>query len=103
MSLHYDEKGKFFTDYVSKDSVQAIIQTTTHRIEGLIYVRTGERVSDFLNTGGPFLAVTDATISDLSGVEVLSADFLSVNQNHVIWLTPKDEKSRQDEPADFHP
>ena len=34
---YYDEKGKVFTDIVSKVAVQATIQTTTHRMRGLLH------------------------------------------------------------------
>ena len=102
MSLHYDEKGKFFTDYVSKDAIQAIIQTTNNRIEGEVYVRSGERVSDLLNSGGPFLAVTNARILDQNGAVLKRVDFLAVNQNLIIWLAPVDDAS-QDEPAENRP
>ncbi len=90
MTLHYDEKGKFFTDYVSKDVVSAIIQTVSHRIYGNLYLRSGERVSDMLNRSEPFLAITDAKVFDAAGQEILSLDFLAVNTQHVVWLAPEE-------------
>jgi hypothetical protein len=90
MSLHYDEKGKFFTDYVSKDAISAIIQTITHRIRGNLYLRSGERVSDMLNRAERFLAVTDATLFDAAGEKISTVDFVAVNTEHIIWLTPEE-------------
>ena len=34
MTIEYDEKGKIFTDIVSKVAIQATIQTTTHMMRG---------------------------------------------------------------------
>jgi hypothetical protein len=103
MTLHYDEKGKFYTDYVSKDSIQTIIQTTSQRIEGKIYLRVGERISDYLNRGDPFLAVTDAMVYDQQGVFLQAHDFMAVNQALIIWLAPINQESDLDSQADIQP
>ena len=95
MSLHYDEKGKFFTDYVSKDSIQALIQTATNLIEGNLYLRSNERVSDMLNRSDRFIAVTDVVIYDLEGNELYSCEFLAVNAEQVIWLMPVEDASEE--------
>jgi hypothetical protein len=91
MSLHYDEKGKFFTDYISKDAVKVILQTATNRIEGTLYIRTGDRVSDTLNHAEKFIALTDASVFDLAGKKIYEGDFLAVNVDLVIWLKPLEE------------
>ena len=39
----FDNKGKIFTDVISKESVTAVIQTVTHQIRGFVHVRPGER------------------------------------------------------------
>ena len=90
MSLHYDDKGKFYTEYVSKNAVEAIIQTLTHRINGKIYIRVGERVSDELNQSEKFLAVTEATIFDTEGDLTYKCDFITVNRDHIIWIMPEE-------------
>ena len=90
MVMHYDEKGKFFTDYISKRSIEAIIQTQTNRIHGYIYVRINERVSDELNRAEQFLAITDAEIFSLQGEKLYECDFLAVNREMVIWLMPQE-------------
>lgn len=97
MSLHYDEKGKFFTDYVSKDAVDAIIQTVLHRIHGRLYVRVGERVSDEINRADRFLALTDATIYDQQGNMVQVCPFLSVNRDQVVWIYPEESEDNSEE------
>jgi len=90
MSLHYDDKGKFYTEYVSKNAVNAVIQTLTHRINGKIFIRVGERVSDELNQSDKFLAVTEATIFDNAGDLSYKCDFITVNRDHIIWIMPED-------------
>jgi hypothetical protein len=94
MSLHYDEKGKFFTEYVSKEMIRAVLQTATHRIEGTLYVRAGERVSDMLNRAEKFLALTEATVYDLAGEKLFASDFIAVNVDLVIWLKPDEEPAK---------
>ena len=34
MSIRFDDKGKFFTDVISKEAVPVLIQTPTNRIQG---------------------------------------------------------------------
>ena len=43
MDIEFDEKGKFFTNVVTKISVPATIQTTGRLIRGEVHVRKGER------------------------------------------------------------
>lgn len=91
MSIRYDEKGKFFTDVITKDAVASNIQTLVTRIEGNLHVRINERVKDELNRGEQFLAVTDATIFNLQGQKLYDAEFMLINRDHVIWIVPDDE------------
>lgn len=91
-SIHYNEKGKFFTDVISKEAVLAWIQTSTHMIKGYVHVRSGERVKDELDRDEPFLAVTDAVVINVLGEEIHSCDFISINRRQIIWLIPDDEK-----------
>lgn len=91
MSIRFDEKGKFFTDVVSKDAVQVIIQTLTHRIHGHVHIRPNERLKDEMNQGDSFLAVTEATVFDRTGNKLYSGDFMVINREHIIWLLPEDQ------------
>ena len=91
MSFEYDEKGKLFTNVVSKRPVAAVIQTTTHLIRGSIHIRPGERVKDELDRDEFFLAVTGAVILDAAGETLQRADFLAVRRAHIVWLIPQEE------------
>ena len=90
MTIHYDEKGKFFTDIISKKSVDVIIQTNTHRIEGKVHVRRGDRLSDELDRDVAFMAVTEAKIFDTSDQPVYTSDFLSVAKSNIVWILPSE-------------
>ena len=94
MTIEFDDKGKYFTDIISKVAIPAIIQTTTHRITGSIHVRPGGRIKDELDRNEPFLAVTGAIVYDAGGSEQLRADFLSVQRSQVVWIAPRDEPDR---------
>ena len=96
MSIRFDDKGKFFTDVVAKESVPVVIQTPTNRIQGIIHVRPGSRLKDEINQSEPFFAVTEAIIFDLTGAEQLRCEFMAINREHIIWLMPLDELRDQD-------
>lgn len=89
--IRYDEKGKFFTNFVTKNTVQAIIQTTHYRIRGEIHVRVGDRVKDELNRPDQFLAVTNAAIYDDTDTLLFRREFVSINRDHIIWVIPEKE------------
>lgn len=91
MVLEFDEKGKYYTDVITKDVVLCQIQTTTHRIRGNVHVRKGERLSDEINQSNLFLAVTSAEIFSLEGEIVYKSDFLAINREHIVWLMPIEE------------
>jgi len=92
MSIEFNEKGKYFTDIVSKVAVPAIIQTTTHRIEGSIHVRLDGRVKDELDRPEPFLAVTSAKVIASDGVTVLyQTDFMTIARPQIVWVIPSDD------------
>ncbi|HUF36948.1 MAG TPA: hypothetical protein VMN57_00340 [Anaerolineales bacterium] len=101
MTIHYDEKGKFFSDIITKSQVRATIQTRTHRIEGRIFVAGNERPKDALNVDERFLAVTDATVFGAAGEILEAADFIAINREHIIWVIPHEvEPVKEGSPHD---
>ncbi len=94
MSLEYDDKGKIFTDVVSKVAVAALVQTTMHLIRGNIHIRPDERLKDELNRDEPYLAMTNASIVDADGKQVYASDFLAVRREQVVWVMPDSETRR---------
>ncbi len=97
MSIEYDEKGKFFTDVVSKDVIRSEIQTVTHHIRGNVHVRKGDRLSDEINQPNLFLPVTSAEVFSPDGERLYTSNFLVVNREHIVWLIPIDEDQEKSE------
>jgi hypothetical protein len=95
MSIEYDEKGKFFTDVVTKIPIPSIVQTTTHLIRGYVHIRQGERLKDELENNERFTAITDVTVSDMAGNVVFSGPFLAVRRDQIIWVMPVDKDSNK--------
>ncbi len=91
MSLEFNEKGKYFTDIISKAAVPAIIQTTKHRIEGFIHIRMDGRLKDELDRNEVFLAVTNARVLTEDGSVLYEADFLSVARLQIVWVIPTED------------
>ena len=89
MGTRYDDKGKIFTDVVTKEPVQVLIQTTTmQRISGRMFVSPDERVKDELNHAERFLAVKDASVYDQQGNLIRQCTFIAVNRDQIAWLIP---------------
>lgn len=91
MSIRYDEKGKFFTQVVSKEPYPVIIQTLMHRIEGNVYARQDERIKDSINAESQFIAVTDVKIYNTQGQVIYQSDLTLVNGDHIVWMIPNYE------------
>lgn len=91
MSIHYDAKGKFFTPVVTKDPIPVIIQTLLHRIEGILYIKPDDRVTDAVNSEEKFIALTEVSIINAQGKIIIETDFLLVNRDQIIWMFPNDE------------
>ena len=91
MSIRFDDKGKFFTEVISKEAVSVVIQTPTHLVQGNIHIRPGERLKDEINQAEDFFAVTEATIFDNEGQEMYQTDFLVIYRDAIIWLLPQDK------------
>jgi hypothetical protein len=92
MTIEYDDKGKIFTDIVSKTAVLATIQTTTHLVRGNIHVRRDQRIKDELDLDESFLAITDANVLGPDGQVVFHAPFLAVKRSHIVWVIPEQDK-----------
>ncbi len=91
MSIEFNDKGKYFTDIISKVAVPSIIQTITHRIEGSIHVRLDGRMKDELDRSETFLAVTDAKVFAPDGSVMYHTDFMTVSRLQIVWVIPGDD------------
>jgi hypothetical protein len=90
-----DEKGKIFTEVVTKIPVPVIIQTTTHRLLGNIHIRPDQRLKDELDFAEPFVAVTNASVLDADGKIVHRADFLAVRRDQIVWVLPEEKTAKE--------
>jgi len=93
MTFEYDEKGKIFTDIVSKVAVPATIQTTSHLIRGQLHVRRDQRIKDELDLNENFLAMTEVSVMGPDGQTLFQAPFLAVRRSHIIWVLPEQNQS----------
>jgi hypothetical protein len=97
MSIEYDEKGKIFTDVVSKTAIHATIQTTTHLLQGYIHVRRDQRIKDELDRDKDFLALTDVNVLGSNGQSLFQAPFLAVRRAHIVWVMPEEKPGQENE------
>jgi hypothetical protein len=95
MTIEYDEKGKFFTDVVSKVSVHVTVQTTGQRVSGNVHVRRGERLKDELDRAESFLAITDASVLGADGKVAFTASFLAIQRSQIVWVMPDVEDVKE--------
>jgi hypothetical protein len=87
-----DEKGKRFTDVITKHPIYATVQTITHLMRGNIHVRRDQRIKDELDLDEKFLAVTDVDVLAVDGQILFHAPFMAVNRAHIIWVRPEQDK-----------
>jgi hypothetical protein len=88
MTIEYDEKGKVFTDIVTKMPVFVTIQTTTHLMRGHMHVRRDQRVKDELDQDEKFLALTDVQVQGPDGQTLFHAPFIAVRRDQIVWVMP---------------
>jgi hypothetical protein len=96
MFSQFEDKGKIFTQVVSKKPVSVIIQTTSNRIKGKIHIRPEDRVKDELNRRETFIAVTDAVVFSHENEILFTSSFLTLNTEQIVWLIPEGELREQE-------
>ncbi len=97
MFTQFEEKGKVFTNVVTKKPALVHIQTTSHLIRGKVHVRPDERLKDELNQNEMFIAVTDAVIFDNLGNTKFQCGFLAVNREQIVWLFQDEDTEERTE------
>ncbi len=96
MCTEYDEKGKYFTNIITKEAVAAKIQTVTHLVEGEIHVRHDQRLKDEMDLAEPFLAVTNATLYTSDGQVFLRTNFIAIRREQIVWVATSDDILKED-------
>mgnify|MGYP001597207749 CR=1 FL=1 len=92
MSIEYDEKGKFYTDIITKQPISVVIQTSIHLVRGFVHVRQGERLKNELESDEVFLAVTEASVIGADEKVLFTVPFMAVKRSQIIWVMPVEEK-----------
>jgi hypothetical protein len=87
----FDDKGKIFTNIITKQPIRVIVQTEKYRIHGQMHITPSERLKDELNGSDQFVAVTDATVFDAAGNVTYRSNFLTLNRDFIVWLIPEDD------------
>jgi hypothetical protein len=88
MTVEYDEKGKIFTEVVTKVAIPSVVQTTQQLIRGNVHVRRDERLKDELDRDELFLAITDASVIGTDGQTLHQARFMAVRRAQIVWVMP---------------
>lgn len=92
-------KGVIKTDLarrIEKAKVRVRIYTNLFLIEGFIYVIPGSRLTDFLNTPGDFIPITDATLRFLPAEkETFKKEFLALRKSNILLLMEADENPKE--------
>ncbi len=88
--MRFDEKGKFYTPRVTKDTLPALIRTADQVIVGHVYVRPDKRLKDDLSEDSSrFLPVTDARVYRAADESLLyHSSLLLVSYQHIIMISP---------------
>jgi hypothetical protein len=92
MDMRIDEKGKYFTPRVAKDTLPALVRTADQVIVGHVYVRPDKRLKDDLNEDtSRFLPITDARVYNAADETLLyHSSFLLVAYQHIVMISPLD-------------
>jgi len=99
MFASFEEKGKIYTNVISKHPVDVVIQTTTHFIHGQIHIRPDDRILDEINEAKEFLAVTDAIVKNSNAEVIYRTKFIAVSRHQIVWVIPTSEMQRVEEEA----
>lgn len=90
MDLRIDEKGKYFTARIAKNSVAAFVRTLDQVVVGYVHIRPDRRLKDDLSDDpSRFLPVTNAQVYDTTGKTLLfESSFLLIAYHHIIMISP---------------
>ncbi len=73
---------------MSSLKTEVILLTKYFRIEGEIDLLPGARLTDFMNDVKKIMVVTDATVTDHNGKELLKGKFINVLVRNVEIILP---------------
>lgn len=72
-----------------KEKIKVIIITAQMRLQGDMHVVPGGRLLDEINKEREFLPVTDVTIYDVQGENIIDTlEFIAVNKHLILLIAP---------------
>ncbi len=73
---------------MNENRTQVVILTRVYRIEGEIDLLPGSRLTDFMNGANSFVVVTEAKVTDHTGKDILTGDFINVHVRNIEIILP---------------
>jgi hypothetical protein len=92
MMERLDNKGKFYTEVISKNLVKVSLRTGVDLLSGNLHITPGQRLKDELDQQDQFIALTDGDLISENGEVIRSFDFIAVKKEQIIWVI--EEESR---------
>ena len=74
----------------AESTSEVLVFTSRFRITGRISLLPGARLTDFIRTVGPFLAIVDVVVTTPDGREILRAPFLDLGTQHIELILPRE-------------
>src|SRR5210317_1606518 len=71
-----------------EDKMKVTIFTRNYRIDGVIELFQGARLTDYLAEAGSFIAVTNAEVLDCHNEKVFTTSFLTVHRDNIEIISP---------------
>ena len=98
MDYRVDQKGKYYTARITKETSPVLIATQTNIIHGSMHVMRDSRLKDKLNSAERFVAITNAEVFDLSNqTQLYSSAVLLLNKELIVWVIPQEGSQSADE------
>ncbi len=94
MDYRVDEKGKVYTQHVSKLPVPVIVRVEDALIHGTVHLTPGNRLKDELNGDEAFIAITQVKVSaGASQRPLFETEVLILNKQRITWIYPSEPES----------
>ena len=71
-----------------EDKMKVTIFTGNYRINGVIELFQGARLTDYLTEAGSFIAVTNADVMDRDNHKIVTTPFLNVHRDNIEVILP---------------
>ena len=88
-----------------KQKHHVIIYTSCFKIEGIVHVSPGDRITDFMcsSNGSKFIPMTNVSISRLENMGVLQkTEYLCINKEEIMCVLPKSNLLKKDYQKEFY-